>query len=219
MDDIQYYYLQNDQQIGPFDLETFKRQPLTADTLVWHTGLADWTTASQLNVLDGVIVANIADMTSSGIEIRNASFFERLAAFLFDNIIMAVPSFFILPFLLKLFGIEAVESLFPEEGDNLTDFYTRQLASSLLSALLFTCYEAFFYLRPNHTTPGKRMLGLYVMTDQYTELTTSKALMRSFGRIVTGFTCLIGYIISVYDNKNKTLHDYLAGTAVVKVLK
>lgn len=219
LSDIQYYYLDGDSQLGPFDLEAFKQQPLKSDTMVWRTGLEDWIMASQLIDLDGLFADAPEAQDQQQLEVIHAGFFERLAAFIFDNIIVAVPSFFVVPFVLGLLDVEQVETLFPTDGQDLTDFYSRQLVASLVSGAVFMIYEVFFYLRPGHTTPGKRMLGLYVMTDQYAELTPQKAIARSFGKMITAFTCLIGYIIAIYDDKNRTLHDLIGGTTVVKLLK
>ncbi|WP_138992324.1 CD225/dispanin family protein [Larkinella sp. C7] len=41
----QYYYLEGNQQLGPFTLEELRSKPLKPDTKVWTQGLPDWVAA------------------------------------------------------------------------------------------------------------------------------------------------------------------------------
>lgn len=38
----EYYYAQNKERFGPFDLETLKTHSLDENTLIWHKGLQNW---------------------------------------------------------------------------------------------------------------------------------------------------------------------------------
>ncbi|GAB3934324.1 CD225/dispanin family protein [Larkinella terrae] len=42
----QYYYLEGNQQLGPFTLEELRSKPIQPDTKVWTQGLPDWVAAS-----------------------------------------------------------------------------------------------------------------------------------------------------------------------------
>lgn len=42
---MEYFYHDGRQEQGPLSLEELRRQPLQAETLVWHEGLKDWTVA------------------------------------------------------------------------------------------------------------------------------------------------------------------------------
>jgi hypothetical protein len=47
-----YYYAdQHNIQQGPFDLEELRTKPINRNTLVWHSGLSQWTLASQVKEL------------------------------------------------------------------------------------------------------------------------------------------------------------------------
>jgi hypothetical protein len=41
----QYYYLEGNQQLGPFTLEELRSKPIKPDTKVWAQGLPDWVAA------------------------------------------------------------------------------------------------------------------------------------------------------------------------------
>ena len=48
-----YYYADsNNIQQGPFDLDELKQKPITRNTLVWHSGLDQWTLASGVKELE-----------------------------------------------------------------------------------------------------------------------------------------------------------------------
>lgn len=42
----QYYYLEGNQQLGPFTLEELRSKPIKPDTRVWAQGLPDWVAAN-----------------------------------------------------------------------------------------------------------------------------------------------------------------------------
>ncbi len=59
-------------------------------------------------------------------------------------------------------------------------------------------------------------LGLKV-TDLYgRRISLGRAIGRYFGKLLSGLTCLIGYIMAGFTQKKQALHDMIAGTLVVK---
>jgi uncharacterized RDD family membrane protein YckC len=42
-----------------------------------------------------------------------------------------------------------------------------------------------------------------------------RALGRYFAKMLSGFTCLIGYIIAAFDGQKRALHDHICNTRVV----
>ena len=52
-----YYFVENDQQLGPFTIEELKSKRLKKSTLVWTDGLPDWTSADQVEELKEIIVS------------------------------------------------------------------------------------------------------------------------------------------------------------------
>ncbi|MFA7302035.1 MAG: DUF4339 domain-containing protein [Candidatus Shapirobacteria bacterium] len=43
MENKEYYYLDNEDKIGPLSLEKLKKVELSENTLIWYSGLDDWT--------------------------------------------------------------------------------------------------------------------------------------------------------------------------------
>jgi uncharacterized RDD family membrane protein YckC len=67
-------------------------------------------------------------------------------------------------------------------------------------------------------TPGKRIMGLRVVTANGGSISWGRAIGRFFGEWVNGLIPLwIGYIIAAFDPQRRTVHDHIAGTRVIKV--
>ncbi|NES96233.1 MAG: DUF4339 domain-containing protein, partial [Desertifilum sp. SIO1I2] len=56
----QWYMAKNNQQLGPFNLNQLSQQGLTADTLVWRAGLAEWQPAVQVPELASILPPPVA---------------------------------------------------------------------------------------------------------------------------------------------------------------
>ena len=52
---MEYYILVNGEKQGPFSLEQLKEKMITRETMVWHTGLAEWTQASKVSALAALL--------------------------------------------------------------------------------------------------------------------------------------------------------------------
>ena len=133
-----------------------------------------------------------------------AGFWERGAAFLID--------YFILGIILFGFGILVGLSLNnnPDAVDKLTGFFT------LVGYAGFLVYFALFESGINSSTLGKRFMGLQVLTTKNQRISINQGFGRQFGRILSTLTILIGYLMQPFTKKKQTLHDYMAGTIVVR---
>lgn len=84
--------------------------------------------------------------------------------------------------------------------------------------LLYFGYFAFFEIRWNGQTPGKRHYRLRVIQDSGRPLSAYQAIGRNLLRIVDqlpGFYG-VGIVVSLLSPQNKRLGDYVAGTVVVR---
>ncbi|MDR0844816.1 MAG: CD225/dispanin family protein [Tannerella sp.] len=55
-----YYYLNGNNKVGPFSLDSLKGQPITPATLVWNSTLPDWVEAGSLAELKDFFVSAAA---------------------------------------------------------------------------------------------------------------------------------------------------------------
>lgn len=100
---------------------------------------------------------------------------------------------------------------------------TRDLASMmgtmglnfLISISISLFYEAFFLVQYG-ATPGKMIFSLKVITPDGGGISWGRAVGRYFAKWLSGITLCIGYIMAAFDVEKRALHDYIAGTRVVR---
>jgi uncharacterized RDD family membrane protein YckC len=84
-----------------------------------------------------------------------------------------------------------------------------------LWSALFLTYFSFFTFWGGQT-PGKMLLGLRVVTNDYREPTLQRALARSLCYFLSSAFLGLGFLMAAVDREKRTLHDFIAGTYVVK---
>ncbi|TLX17308.1 RDD family protein [Rhizobium sp. MHM7A] len=67
----------------------------------------------------------------------------------------------------------------------------------------------------NSATPGKLLLKIEVRDDNLNRLSVRNATKRYFARVIS-FLTVFGPLILMGDMQNKSLHDKMAGTVVVR---
>ena len=91
-----------------------------------------------------------------------------------------------------------------------------QALSQLIGIVLGIAYYAYFEGQPAGQTPGKKVMNIRVIAfDTGGPIDSSRALIRSLVRLVSGFACAIGYIWALFNKENQTWHDLAARTVVV----
>ncbi len=155
----------------------------------------------------GYDVSNAATDTVQSIntgQSRTVTWMRYLSGFI-DYFILCFLSVFVI----MLFGVSV----------NTAEVLGSGLAGLLLLALfaLWFGYGLVFELSSWQATPGKKITGL-IVTDEYGDrLTFGRALGRAMGKILSGCVPLyLSYIMMHWTQKNKTLHDMMAGTRVYK---
>lgn len=77
-------------------------------------------------------------------------------------------------------------------------------------------FEAYFLPRYG-ATPGKMVLGLKVINaDDGGPITTPRAVGRFFAEMLSRMICYVGYLLALFDDERRTLHDRLCNTLVVR---
>ena len=144
-----------------------------------------------------------------------AGFWLRLAAYLIDSILLgvAVGIFIFMP----LLGQSGAGGISPESFWALYMDTSRQgIARRLLVVMAAWLYWALLESSALQATPGKRMLGLIVTDLQGRRISFARASGRFFGKAISGFLLMAGYIMAGFTEKKQALHDMLAGCLVLK---
>ena len=87
---------------------------------------------------------------------------------------------------------------------------------NLLSLLAGWVYFGFTESSSWQATIGKKLLNLKVTDMSGNRLTFGRASGRYFAKILSGLTCLIGFVMAAFTEKKQALHDMVANTLVVK---
>jgi uncharacterized RDD family membrane protein YckC len=84
-----------------------------------------------------------------------------------------------------------------------------------MSGLLFiVAYNAGFVERFG-ATPGKLLLKLRVVQAGGEPLGPGRAFARASAELLSGWTCYIGYLVALFNDEHRALHDMICNTRVV----
>ncbi|SMC27735.1 Uncharacterized membrane protein YckC, RDD family [Andreprevotia lacus DSM 23236] len=112
---------------------------------------------------------------------------SRLLGGLLDGIILAIP-----------FGIGEV---------------VVPLVGGLIIVVL---YSALLMASPNQATLGQKVLGLKVVDLQGQRIGNDKAFLRAVMSVPSALLLWFGYFWALFNPKQQTLHDMVAGTCVIR---
>lgn len=85
-----------------------------------------------------------------------------------------------------------------------------------LSFFLVMAYFIYFESGPKQATIGKSIMGLKVVKQNGTKMTSGDAFVRYLGKMVSAIIFMIGFIMVFFDDQKKSLHDRIASTFVIK---
>ena len=119
-----------------------------------------------------------------------AGFWIRFASYIIDAIIL-----FVVSIVLAI----AVEGL--------TGF--------LLQVAVGLVYTIGFWIAQG-ATPGKMAVGIKITTVDGDDIDFGRALLRYVGYIASAIILLIGFLMIAFTGQKRGLHDYIAGTVVIK---
>lgn len=94
-----------------------------------------------------------------------------------------------------------------------------ELGSTLLSFVIGLAYKAGLEGSSKQATLGKMVLGIKVIGPDGGRISYGRALGRYFANFLSAITLGIGYLMAAFTKEKRALHDFVAGTYVVKVNK
>lgn len=150
-----------------------------------------------------------------------AGFWWRFLAHLIDQIVLSVASsIFIIP-IMGIFGL-SIYSM-SESGMDLEDspvfwgsIISLYASVIIISVLINWLYYAIMESSKTQGTVGKLVLNIKVTDYNYQKVTFGRATGRVFGKYVSSFILMIGYIMAGVTEKKQALHDMMASCYVIK---
>lgn len=139
---------------------------------------------------------------------ERAGFGVRLGAYLLDGLILGVIMVVLmlpLGFVIQMAARKAPGAMIP-----------LAIGSYLLVALVSIAYILIPWAKSG-ATPGKKILHLKIVRDDgVAPLGYGKAALRMLGYIISGMILYIGFLMILFNDEKKGLHDMIAGTHVIR---
>lgn len=161
-------------------------------------------------------------MNTQPIQLSYAVFWKRAVALLIDAVIVVSLYSAVIYMVNTILKLPVEYSPIFERGLSLkmTQYVEENfLEIVLLYALskLAVLYPYFAVLESSQWmgTVGKQVLRIKVTDLSGRRISFGRATGRFFGKILSGQTLLIGYLMAVFTSKSQALHDLIAGTVVV----
>jgi uncharacterized RDD family membrane protein YckC len=154
-----------------------------------------------------------------------AGFWERVGAYLIDGLILGIPFGVVVIVLISMFG--GFGLLMHRNPESPVDpraaaallapmfmvFFLGMLGFLILQWLYFAGMES----SERQATFGKSVMSLRVTNYDGQRISFGHATGRFFAKIVSGMVPLaIGYIMAAFTEKKQALHDFIAGTLVLR---
>lgn len=92
---------------------------------------------------------------------------------------------------------------------------TSTLLIAVAAALTVGYFGGFHWLRGQ--TPGKRLLGIMVVNIHGERPSVVRSLLRTVAYLLSALPVSIGFLWVGFDRERRALHDWVAGTYVVRV--
>ena len=151
--------------------------------------------------------------TRLAVEFAPAGFWIRFVAAIVDDIILAILMLVAIVPIVLAAGIPAALSDPAAFARAVASLGTAIAAISFLVPML---YEVIF-VGWRGQTPGKMALKLKIIRTDGAEADYVKAFIRWIGKMISGFILFTGYIMAAFTTNKRALHDYIAGTRVIRL--
>lgn len=143
-------------------------------------------------------------------ELNYASIPTRFAAVFLDGLILGAFNFATNFILGLIFATAARHS----PGQVSAGFMVLQFSLVAFNLAVGVTYETVL-IGKYGATLGKMACKIQVVTADGGKVSYARAVGRYFAKMLSGITCLIGYIMACFDDQKRALHDRICDTRVV----
>jgi uncharacterized RDD family membrane protein YckC len=144
-----------------------------------------------------------------------AGFWKRFAAVIIDETIVGIATLIIFIPMILMVGFSAFTR---DEFEPSVEMLIGLLGAYMIFILVAVTGKWLYYAMMESmkgATIGKMALGIKVTDLNGQRISFGRATGRYFGKILSGLTLCIGYIIAGFSQQKQALHDILAKTLVV----
>jgi uncharacterized RDD family membrane protein YckC len=151
-----------------------------------------------------------------------AGFWERVAAYLIDGVILGIPFGLVVLVLIFMFGgFGMMLHRNPVDPGAAATLLAPMFMVFILGMLFFVGLQWLYFAgmesSARQATFGKSVMSLRVTNYEGQRISFGHATGRFFAKIVSGMVPLaIGYIMAAFTERKQALHDFIAGTLVLR---
>ncbi|MDH1661360.1 RDD family protein [Stenotrophomonas sp. GD03777] len=146
-----------------------------------------------------------------GGEVVYAGFWKRVAAYMIDYVVLAVPGGIIG----AIIGVVLGASMGAVGSGETSIEIVAQLASALINMVIGVAYYTWFHSSQGGATLGKMAVGIKVVRSNGDRLTRGRAFGRYWAMLLSSFTLGIGFLMAAFTERKQGLHDMICDTLVV----
>jgi uncharacterized RDD family membrane protein YckC len=223
------------ERLGPYDdaevRSWLRKGEVSPADLGWYEGMTDWTPLSQLfpedaaaaptpRVVDHAIPPLPAHVGAAPAarSFSYGGFWKRVGAYLIDGLILLIPMILV-GYAMGMGPAEEKMNAAMAAGTSSLlalsqfqdDIFPARMVWLAMSWIYFACFEASTW----QATPGKRALGMIVTDLDGRRIGFGRASGRFFGKLLSGFILMIGYLMVAFTARSQALHDLIASTLVI----
>ena len=158
-----------------------------------------------------------------------SGFWRRFVGIIIDGFVLMIPmvvlmfTFGIPAFMTDFassFSPETVESLDQEEMEKMMNQFSAYVPSviliNLLNIIVPWLYYALMESSSLQATLGKLAMGSIVTDLDGDRVSFHRATGRYFGKIISYFILMIGFLMAAFTERKQALHDMMAGCLVIQ---
>jgi len=202
-----YFIVRNSQKQGPYTKEQLIEIGITAQTLVWYTGLENWTEARYLDDLKDIFQYTPMHLTT---ESNTINYEERRG-----NVVYHADKN-----RLTLFTPQGeIYFEYATFGDRLLGLLIDRLIclfASIIPVVGPWLYYAILHSSVEQATLGQRAMNIQCLSMEGNPIDFGQATGRFFMSIISSLLFCFGYFFYFGNDRKQTLHDSVAKTIVVK---
>lgn len=135
-------------------------------------------------------------------------FWPRFFAKMIDGAVVGI-AYLILTLLI---GFAVADTIGRQSMSTVIATFVSLMALQMALSIVYTIW----FVGKYGATPGKMALGLTVVTGDGGKVTYGLATKRFFAEILSAFTMYIGYLLALFDEEKRTLHDRICDTRVIR---
>lgn len=219
----QKYFIQHgSEKKGPFSLHELRQHNIQKETLIWYSGLNNWTEANKLYELKSLF-DNPPPVNLNTVAQQNPAYFQQNAVasaslyrvgkieYLRDNTVEVHYDHEIVQYRYANF----IERF----GARLLDSFIIVIPSLFLPIIASWLYFALMHSSSDQQSLGQKAVGIRLLSTDGAKVSFGQSTGRFFAHILDVLTFLVGYLMFFFNNKNQCLHDSVSSTIVVSEIR